>query len=142
MPTTQAEFLPFPPLTTSELNQLSPAALAYLGDAVYELYVRRHFLTPAKRPQIYHHVVVSQVRAERQAAHLQDLMPHLIPEEVEWIKRGRNAAKLRSRRMDLALYQQATGLETLIGFLYLTDAQRLIQLLAYLNLDTCSDRST
>lgn len=111
--------------------------MAYLGDAVYELYIRLHYLTPAKRPQLYHRVVVSQVRAECQAAHLQALLPHLTPEEVDWIKRGRNAAKLRSRRMDLATYQQATGLETLIGYLYLTDPQRLIQLLASLNFDAC-----
>lgn len=125
--------LPAP--SVSEIQRLSPAALAYLGDAVYELYIRRRCLLPPKRSEIYHQQVVSQVRAETQASHLRSLMPHLSESEHEFIKRGRNAAVNRPKRLDPEIYQNATSLEALIGYLYLTDVDRLIELLGFLNLE-------
>ncbi len=122
----------------SQINQLSPAALAYLGDAVYELYIRTCYLLPPKRSQSYHHEVVAQVRAESQAAHLRSLQPHLTTTEVEILRRGRNATTGCPRRLAPEIYQQATSFETLIGYLYLTDPQRLTQLLALLELDSIS----
>jgi len=120
-------------LSAAQIQQLSPAALAYLGDAIYELVVRRHYLFPPQKIQAYHRLVVGQVRAEMQAIHLQTLTPHLTPTELNWVKRGRNAAANRPRRVEPEIYQQATSLETLIGYLYLTDAQRLTDLLKYLD---------
>jgi ribonuclease III family protein len=123
------------PLSSTQLQQLSPSALAYLGDAVYELYVRRYFLTPPKRIQSYHHQVVTQVRAETQALQLQTLLPYLTPEELTLVKRGRNAASGKPKRIDAGTYQQATSLETLVGYLYLSDRPRLDYLLAQLDLE-------
>lgn len=123
------------PLSEGSVQHLSPAALAYLGDAVYELYVRRCYLLPPKRLQSYHGQVVAQVRAERQAEHLRSLMPSLTASELDLVKRGRNATTGHPKRVDPSIYQQATSLETLIGFLYLTDPQRLGHLLAKLKLD-------
>lgn len=111
------------------LRQLSPAALAYIGDAVYELYVRTRYLFPPQRLQNYHNQVVAQVRAESQACHLQSLHPYLNEGEREIVRRGRNAASKRPKRVDPDLYQQATGLEALLGYLYLSDLPRLVQLL-------------
>ncbi|MBW4473029.1 MAG: ribonuclease III [Stenomitos rutilans HA7619-LM2] len=122
------------PLSEGATQQLPPAALAYLGDAVYELYVRRWYLLPPQRLQSYHNQVVAQVRAEQQAKHLRSLMPLLTDSELDLVKRGRNAATRHPKRVDPRLYQQATSLETLIGYLYLTDPQRLVQLLANLEL--------
>ena len=56
-----------PHLSEAQLRALSPLALAYVGDAVYELFMRGHYLLPPKRIQAYHQQVVSQVRAEQQA---------------------------------------------------------------------------
>lgn len=131
---TLAHLLFLHPLSSSQIQQLSPAALAYLGDAVYELFIRRFYLIPPKRIQTYHQQVVAQVRAEAQAHHLQTLLPHLTKNELDWLKRGRNAAINRSRRVDPEIYQQATSLETLIGYLYLTAPQRLMSLLNTLDL--------
>lgn len=117
------------------VQQIAPAALAYLGDAVYELYIRCAYLMPPKRLQSYHNQVVAQVRAERQADHLRSLLPLLTESELEISKRGRNAVTGHPKRVDPSLYQQATSLETLIGYLYLTDPPRLAQLLAQLELD-------
>lgn len=110
-------------------------ALAYLGDAVYELYVRSHYLLPPKRSHTYHNLVVSQVRAETQALHLRSLTPHLNSIELEIVRRGRNAVTKHPKRVEPEIYQQATSLETLMGYLYLTDAERLYQLLQQLPLD-------
>lgn len=119
----------------AQLQQLSPSALAYLGDAVYELYVRRRYLLPPKRSQTYHRLVVAQVRAETQAHQLRSLTPLLNNTELEIVRRGRNGATKRPRRVDPEIYQQATSLETLIGYLYLTDSRRLTQLLQQLKLE-------
>lgn len=119
----------------SQIQQIPPASLAYLGDAVYELYIRTHYLLPSRRLSDYHNRVVSEVRAESQAITLRSLEPHLTDLELEILRRGRNAATGTTRRIDRSIYQQATSLETLLGYLYLSDPQRLIQLLAHLELD-------
>jgi ribonuclease III family protein len=123
------------------VQHLSPAALAYVGDAVYELYIRTHFLVPPRRLQDYHSRVVAQVRAEKQAQHLQSLQPYFTQAELEILRRGRNAASRCPKRLDPETYQQATSLETLVGYLYLTDSQRLFQLLAHLEPEFVADVS-
>ncbi len=119
----------------TQIQQISPAALAYLGDAVYELYIRTCYLWPVKRSQTYHTQVVAQVRAESQAKIVQLLTPLLTTAEKDILRRGRNAASRGPRRLNAEIYQQATSLETLIGYLYLTDPQRLTELLSSINYD-------
>ncbi|MGL5083933.1 MAG: Mini-ribonuclease 3 [Microcoleaceae cyanobacterium] len=123
-------------LTPEQAEQLSPSAWAYLGDAVYELYMRDIYLLPPKRSRLYYQLVVSQVRAETQANHLQSLEPHLSAAEQEILRRGRNATSSRGpKRLDPGVYQQATSLEALVGYLYLTNPTRLSELFTYLNLE-------
>jgi ribonuclease-3 family protein len=123
--------------TTGEdrLDRLSPASLAYLGDAVYELYIRARYLWPPRKLSDYHDRVVAKVRAEHQAEFLDRLEPHLTDGEKDILRRGRNAASGKPRRLDRATYQRATGLETLIGYLYLQNPSRLNDLLQKLELD-------
>ncbi|MCG6136892.1 MAG: ribonuclease III [Nostoc sp. LLA-1] len=122
-------------ISPSQIQQLSPSALAYLGDAIYELYVRMFYLLPMQQTKTYHRLVVAQVRAETQALYLRSLIPHLRTAELEIVRRGRNAASGRPKRVDPEIYQQATSLETLIGYLYLTDYPRLTELLQKLHLE-------
>lgn len=122
-------------ISQSQLPQISPMALAYVGDAIYELYVRMYYLLPLQRPDTYHRLVVAQVRAEQQALHLRSLTPYLNQNELEIVRRGRNAAAGRPKRVDPEVYQQATSLETLIGYLYLSDFQRLTELLQKLHVE-------
>jgi ribonuclease-3 family protein len=124
-----------PHLSEAQLRELSPLALAYMGDAVYELFIRGQYLLPPKRIQTYHQQVVSQVRAEQQAHHLEALRPHLTSDEEAILRRGRNATPSRRQRAAAAIYQQATSLETLVGYLYLTNPQRLDELFSHLVLD-------
>ncbi len=76
----------------SSADLISPASLAYLGDGVYELYLRSYYLFPAKRIVDYHQQVVTQVKAETQAQHLRSILPYLTEKEKEILKKGRNAA--------------------------------------------------
>ncbi len=114
-------------------RQMSPLALAFLGDAVYELFVRERLVRAANRPaNALHGLSVGQVRASAQAAVAQRLLPFLEEEELAVFKRGRNAhpghiPKNASHRD----YHAATGLEALIGYLYLMGrVQRMQELLA------------
>ena len=118
--------IPFPHSTKS----LSPVSLAYLGDAVFELYVRSRYLFPPRLISDFHRCVVAQVRAEQQAQLLETLLPQLTDAEKECVRRGRNAAS-SNRRASPDLYQAASGLETLLGYLYLTNPQRLDTLLVF-----------
>lgn len=128
-----AGFQPLAPtLSIPEIHRLSPAALAYLGDSVYELYIRRCYLFPPRRSPDYHHQVVQQVKAETQADYLRALQPYLTELELDILRRGRNAAKRAPKRLDPEIYQQATSFETLVGYLYLTDPPRLWLLLSQL----------
>jgi ribonuclease-3 family protein len=121
-------------LSEAQLRSLSPLALAYIGDAVYELFIRSRLLLPQKQVRSYHRQVVEHVRAEQQAHYLECLRPHLTEAEADILRRGRNAASSRKPRASIRDYQQATALEALIGYLYLTDPQRLIEVLNHLPL--------
>lgn len=122
------------PHSLGQVEQLSPTALAYIGDGVYELFIRTAYLLPPQRIATYHRQVVSQVRAEQQATHLDQLIPYLTEQEQQILRRGRNAATRPPQRLDPGVYQRASSLETLIGYLYLTDPPRLSELFYYLQL--------
>lgn len=123
-------------LSETQLRSLSPLTLAYIGDAVYELFIRSRLLMPQKRVRAYHRQVVEHVRAEQQAHYLDYLRPHLTDAELDILRRGRNAASSRKQRASIQDYQQATALEALIGYLYLTDPRRLVEVLNHLPLLT------
>ncbi|MBW4460239.1 MAG: Mini-ribonuclease 3 [Nodosilinea sp. WJT8-NPBG4] len=128
-------------LTLEQVNALSPVALAYIGDAVYELFVRGSFLLPPKRIQAFHQQVVNQVRAEQQARQVQQLLPLLTAAEQDLLRRGRNASSRGPRRVDSQIYQQSTAFEALIGYLYLTDQNRLAELLNTIELSVTPSSS-
>ena len=117
------------------IAEIPASALAYIGDAVYEMQVRLHYLLPPRTAKQYLQLVVSQVRAEQQARLLEKL--DLTDFESDLVRRGRNAAGSAPRKIDPSIYQSATGFEALIGYLYLTDRDRLdqifIQLLSHID---------
>ena len=112
-----------------DIKRLSPASLAYLGDAVYELHVRHLLLTPPRRTGDYHRLVVSRVRATAQASALEALAGSLSEEEQAIVKRGRNQCGRIPKNVDARTYQQASGFESLLGYLYLSDPHRLSEIL-------------
>lgn len=98
-------------------GELSPLALAFVGDGVYELLVRERLLCQANRPvNELHKQAVLLVRAEAQSAAMEKIAPLLTEKEESIYRRGRNAHTARSG----SDYHRATGLEALFGFLYLS----------------------
>ncbi|MFN9692791.1 MAG: ribonuclease III domain-containing protein, partial [Synechococcaceae cyanobacterium] len=113
-------------------EQLGPLQLAWLGDAIWELHQRLRQCRQPGRGADLHRAVVGQVRAEAQAEALTRLEPLLTPREQDLVRRGRNRAGRGPRRGDPARYGQATGFETMLGWLFLQDPPRLAALLDHL----------
>ena len=112
--------------------ELGALQLAWLGDAVWDLHQRlRHCRLPGRAGDL-HRSVVAVVKAQAQAEALQRLDPWLAPEEREQVRRGRNRAGAGPRGGDRALYGQATGFETMLGWLFLRNPGRLAELLDHL----------
>lgn len=100
-----------------DVRTVSPLALAFVGDGVYEMMVRERLVCLANRPpRELHREAVKLVRAEAQAEAVERLMPILTEKEQAVFKRGRNAHTARNSDD----YHRATGLETLFGYLYLS----------------------
>jgi ribonuclease III family protein len=118
---------------------LATAQLAWLGDAVWELHQRlRHCRQPARASDL-HLAVVAEVQAEAQAEALRRLDPLLSEAERRLVLRGRNQAGRGPRRGTPQAYGQATGFETMLGWLFLQDPRRLAELLDHLEkTDPCS----
>ncbi len=125
-------------LRPQQVQSIPPIALAYIGDAVFELYVRMQLLWPPQRIQMFHQQVVGQVKAEQQATYLEVLMPHLTDAEADIVRRGRNATSKSPRRLSAKIYRQATAFETLVGYLYITDQTRLFELLSKLSVKSAT----
>ncbi len=111
------------PVELGAPESLPPLALAYLGDAVYELYVRDRVLriTGRRRPGQMHRTATGYVRAKAQSDALRALLPELLDVEADVVRRGRNAKTVHTRKhAEPADYALATAFEALIGFLYLS----------------------
>lgn len=100
---------------------LSPLALAFVGDGVYDLFVRERLVCEANRPvKKLNEEKVSIVRCSSQAKLVEKLMPILTEEEFDVLKRGRNAHTQHiPKNATSADYHSATALEALLGYLYL-----------------------
>ena len=105
--------------------QYSPLALAFIGDAVYEQLVRERLILRANTSaNALHTMAVERVCAEYQSAAVHELIGKgvLTEQELDVYKRGRNANGINPpKHSSVAEYRSATGLETLFGFLKLTD---------------------
>ncbi|KAL6626917.1 hypothetical protein ACP70R_030643 [Stipagrostis hirtigluma subsp. patula] len=127
-------WLPPPPEVKKPQSLYSAASLAYLGDCIYELYARRHFFFPPLSINEYNKRVMDVVKCESQDLLLNKLIGEdfLTQEERDILRWGRNivSSKTRTRkRAGIAVYNRASSLETLIGYLYLTNFKRLEQLM-------------
>lgn len=99
----------------------SPLTLAYIGDAVYEVIIRTMIIGRGNEQVSHLHKKSSYlVKAETQAAMIQNLFDSLTEEEVQIYKRGRNAKSYTSaKNASMTDYRMATGFEALIGYLYM-----------------------
>lgn len=111
-----------------DMKAYSPLTLAYIGDAAYELVIRTMVVEKGNRQASQlHRLTTSYVKAQTQAAMIEALEPELTEEELAIYKRGRNAKSYTSAKNASILdYRKATGLEALIGYLYLSGREERV----------------
>ena len=108
--------------------QYSPLALAYMGDSILDLLVKKYFVTHSNmQPHKYHVEVSKIVKAVNQADYIDQIMEELSEDELDVYKRGRNTnTHSKAKNATMGQYRKATGLEALYGYLYLKgDMDRL-----------------
>lgn len=105
-----------------EINLLSPLTWAYVGDCVYELYIRTNLVNKTNlKPHKLHIEAIKHVKAKAQAKLLEQLQEVLTEEEKNIVRRGRNAESHHlPKNANVQEYRYATAFEALIGYLYLT----------------------
>lgn len=105
-----------------DVNMLSPLTWAYVGDAIYELYIRTNLVNNTKlKPHKLHLESIKYVKAKAQADILKRIEDSLTDEEKDIVRRARNAENHHlPKNAEPADYMYSTAFEGLIGFLYLT----------------------
>lgn len=100
---------------------MNTTVLAFLGDSVYEIYVRKHVIAKGQvNADLLHRAAVGFVKADAQAYALKAMMDELTEEEQNLVKRARNKKiSTKPKNADPVVYKWATAFEALIGFLYL-----------------------
>lgn len=112
-----------------DVNQMSPLVWAYMGDSVYEIYVREYLVTNTKfKPHKLHIEATKLVKASAQAYILQQLEDILSNDEKEIVRRTRNTENHHlPKNATVQEYMYATAFEGLIGYLYLTKQKERLQ---------------
>ncbi len=116
-----------------EVKQMSPLTWAYVGDAVFELYIRTYLInTTNLKPHELHVKSIKYVKAKAQADILQKLETDLTEDEKDVVRRGRNTQTHHiAKNASVQDYMYATAFEALIGYLYLTKQdERLTEILS------------
>lgn len=105
-----------------DVNQMSPLTWAYMGDSVYENFVREYLVTNTKyKPHKLHIEATKLVKAQAQAHILKELEHTLTDDEKEIVRRTRNTENHHlPKNATVQEYMYATAFEGLIGYLYLT----------------------
>ena len=128
-----------PGIPRRDPRQLSPLVLAYIGDTVYDLFVRTFLVESSDLTAHKMHLAATKhVCAAAQAAAFRRIEPFLSEDELAVFKRGRNAHMgTVPKHAEIAHYRAATGLEALVGYLYLSGADvRLEELMRIALSDT------
>ena len=118
-----------------KVKSMNSLALAYLGDAVYEFYIRSYLVQSNLKVKDLQAKSVNYVSAKAQSKFLDEMMNDgfLSDEEIEIIKRARNHKSHSSKSTDIITYKKSTGLEALIGYLKLiNNDQRIKEIMKYI----------
>ena len=124
-----AAFLLVSPITEEEAAAMHPMSLAFVGDAVLELLVRARLVgTTRMQPNRLHTVATHYVSAHAQSRELEILEPLLTEAEASVLRRGKNASKASvAKHATVQEYRASTGLECLLGWLYLQGQTQRVQ---------------
>jgi ribonuclease-3 family protein len=113
-------------------KQLNPLVLAFVGDAIFEVFVRTYLVDKNRDMSVHklHVNAISYVKAHAQSNIIKRLESILTEEEVAIYKRGRNSKSgTVPKNADLQEYRAATGFEALLGFLYITEQDERLNFL-------------
>lgn len=119
-------------ISKSDISQMSPLVWAYMGDAVYEKYIREYVIKQGLcKNGLLHKKSIKYVSAKAQAKIVRELEEFLTDAEKDIVRRGRNSnPHSTAKNADIIEYKYATGFEALIGWLYLTNQdERLDEIL-------------
>lgn len=111
-----------------DIYQYSPLALAYIGDSILDLLVKKYFVLHSNMQTYKYHAEVSRiVKAVNQAEFADGILGELKEDEMDVYRRGRNTnTHSKAKNATMSQYRKATGLEALYGYLYLKgDMERL-----------------
>ena len=119
-------------MTEKNWKLLNGLALAYMGDGIYEVYVRNHVMQKGlTKPNLLHATATKFVSAKAQARLMQQMLEQenfLTEEELEIYKRGRySKSHTVAKNADVGTYRIATGFEALMGYLYLSGQQARLE---------------
>ena len=125
-----------------EVNMMSPLTWAYVGDAVYELYIRTHLVNKTNlKPHKLHVEAIKYVKAQSQAQALKKIEVNLTEKEKEIVRRGRNTENHHvAKDASVQEYMYSTAFEALIGYLYLTNQEKRIKELVEMIISTRPER--
>ena len=118
-------------LSPEGARNLNPVVLAFVGDAVYSLYVREKLVRGTDfKTGMLQKLASQKVSAHGQSELTEKILPVLTEEEADIFRRGRNAKKTtRSKHASVGEYNRSTGFEAVLGYLYLTGQYQRIDFL-------------
>lgn len=120
-----------------EINMMSPLTWAYIGDSVYELYIRTKLVNKTNlKPHKLHIESIKHVKAQAQAELLKRIYDNLDKEEQDIVRRARNTQNHHlPKNCNVQDYMYATAFEALIGYLYLTKNNERLKEILEMNKD-------
>ena len=122
-----------------EINNINIIVLAYLGDSVYEVYVREKLLNSGlSKVDDMQKSAIKYVSAKAQSNIIDNMIINnfLTEEEIDVVKRGRNYKRnSHPKNTDIITYKKSSGFEALVGYLYLKDKDRLKEVLNFVEVE-------
>lgn len=112
-----------------EVQLMSPLTWAYIGDSIYEVYIRTKLVNETNlKPHALHLEAIKHVKAKAQAETLQKIYDRLTKEEQDIVRRARNAENHHlPKNANIQEYMYSTAFEGLIGYLYLTKQEKRLK---------------
>ena len=116
-------------ISKSDISQMSPLVWAYMGDAVYEKFIREYVIRQRLcKNGLLHKKSIKYVSAKGQSQILKEIEDFLTDEEKDIVRRGRNSnPHSTAKNADIVEYKYATGFEALIGWLYLNEKEERLE---------------
>lgn len=116
-------------ISKSDISQMSPLVWAYMGDAVYEKFIREYVIRQGLcKNGLLHKKSIKYVSAKGQSQILKEIEDFLTDEEKDIVRRGRNSnPHSTAKNADIVEYKYATGFEALIGWLYLNEKKERLE---------------